>query len=82
MAQDESTVTMVCPECNERVSRLVGNMPTNLSLRDYFAGMALDGLMAHSCEHSYTASIAEGKDIAKRCYEISDAMLKARQASS
>lgn len=42
-----------------------------MTLRDYFAGQVL-GMCAHD--------ICEGEDVARRCYAIADAMLKAREA--
>jgi hypothetical protein len=43
-----------------------------VSLRDYFAAMALNGMLSDSdCELSY-------KRMVTRAYEIADAMLKAR----
>ena len=45
-----------------------------MTLRDYFAAKALQGLMATTLTTSDTALIA------KDCYAMADAMLKAREA--
>ena len=46
-----------------------------MTLRDYFAAAALQGLMANSeCNKTWDES-----DVAKFCYEISNEMLKARE---
>ena len=45
-----------------------------LSMRDYFAAKALQGMLAE------TSLKATPKEFADQAYEIADAMLKARQA--
>lgn len=44
-----------------------------LTMRDWFAGQVLAGLMA---DHTYNEEAAE---IAETCYEVADAMLKERE---
>jgi hypothetical protein len=46
-----------------------------MTLRDYFAAKALQGLLAGSLKSSDTHLIA------RDCYAMADAMLKAREAS-
>lgn len=46
-----------------------------MSLRDYFAGQALVGIIASEVENRTPSEI-----VAKRAYELADAMLKAREA--
>ncbi len=53
-----------------------------MSLRDYFAGQAIIGLVGHgnnveSCNYDPTATIADV--VAGHAYFIADSMLKARQ---
>jgi len=45
----------------------------DIELRDYFAGMALQPLMAERFDNVLT------KDLVKRCYDISDEMLEERK---
>ena len=47
-----------------------------MSLRDWFAGKALEG-QAHRFDHPHN----HRELLAKDCYEIADAMLKARSAN-
>lgn len=46
-----------------------------MSLRDWFAGMALMGLTTHNS----VAPIMESRAHAMSCYALADAMLKARE---
>ncbi len=46
---------------------------TGMTLRDYFAAQALSGLINYSPEPS------EHEAIAKLCYSLADAMMKARE---
>ena len=48
----------------------------SMSLRDWFAGKALEG-QAHRFDHPHN----HRELLAKDCYEIADAMLKARSAN-
>ena len=48
-------------------------IPENVSLRDYFAAKALQGLLAWGGDSSW-------EDDAKNAYQAADAMLKAREA--
>lgn len=48
-----------------------------MSLRDYFAGQALTGLLAHDCRNQEWER--ESAMLAKRIYELADAMLIARK---
>lgn len=49
---------------------------TGMSLRDWFAGQALMGLYS---KYGETGSDAHGAERATQCYEMADAMLKARE---
>ena len=59
-------------------------IPVMISLRDYFAGQALAGMMAHPHTRIASENVAkkESRDgteiIALSCYEYADAMLKQR----
>jgi hypothetical protein len=48
--------------------------PTGMTLRDYFAAKAMQGLLAGTLKSSETSLIA------RDCYAMADAMLKARGA--
>ncbi|WP_257755165.1 hypothetical protein [Burkholderia glumae] len=48
---------------------------TGLSLRDYFAAKAMQGLL---CANSVYATSSYGDDLSARAYQIADSMLKAR----
>jgi len=56
-----------------------------MSLRDWFAGQALDAIIRAVCAgqhfpHSYHGECAESA-MARNAYRIADAMLKAREAT-
>lgn len=51
---------------------------TRETLRDYFAGQALAG-MAHHASWYPVEPEQENKQVARRCYEIADAMLAERE---
>ena len=53
------------------------NSKAGMSLRDYFAGQALVGLLAQETEEWSAADALN----ASRAYSIADAMLKAREAN-
>ena len=48
--------------------------PTGMTLRDYFAGLAMQGLLTHDDEGLIP-------ETARDAYRYADAMLKAREAS-
>lgn len=48
-----------------------------MSLRDYFAGQALIGLMSNSV-HDHSPLFGEGEPFARDAYIVADAMLAAR----
>lgn len=48
-----------------------------MTLRDYFAAKALNGLLAASLMHE---GVWKQNEVAETAYEIADAMLKAREA--
>ena len=73
-----ASVTLRCPRCNDLVSKLVGNMPTELSLRDYFAAAALMGQMAGEGQSGYKNPILDAQGLAAVSYKISDALLAQR----
>ena len=51
-----------------------------MSLRDWFAGQALAGILAYRSLDQYGAFI-QGPRVAERAYLYADAMLKAREVS-
>lgn len=63
-----------------------GEDKTGMTLRDYFAAKAMQGIFMGSIEWSPTykhpddASLEVFKDIAQDSYAMADAMLKAREA--
>ena len=59
-------------DCGSRYAAGYGGM----SLRDWFAGKALEG-QAHRFDHPHN----HRELLAKDCYEIADAMLRARSAN-
>jgi hypothetical protein len=50
------------------------NLTQGMTLRDYFAAKAMQGLLAGALKSSDTSLIA------RDCYAMADAMLKAREA--
>ena len=65
--------------------RLWNHAQTGMSLRDWFAGQALDAIIRAACAgqrfpHSYPSECAESA-MARNAYRIADAMLKAREAT-
>ena len=51
-----------------------------ITIRDYFAAEALNGICANSlANYGMISNNAESDYIAKRCYQIADAMLKQRE---
>ena len=50
------------------------DIETGMSLRDYFAAKAMQGILANPDIDGYP------EDYAKKAYQYADAMLKARQA--
>ena len=54
-----------------------GRAPSGMSLRDWFAGQALAGLM--SDPGLRPCSVEEFEHMAARLYQVADAMLAARQ---
>jgi hypothetical protein len=55
------------------------NYGTGMTLRDYFASKAMEGILASNTEHEHEdAHIFDA--IAEASYKQADAMLKARQA--
>ena len=52
----------------------------NMTLRDYFAAKALNGICANSlANYGMISNNAEPSFIAQRCYKIADAMLKEKE---
>lgn len=56
----------------------IGPLDPGMTLRDWFAGKALAGIMAHPGQHPDDTS-ASG--VASLCYELADAMIAARKES-
>lgn len=54
-----------------------GTHTDGMSLRDYFAGQALTGVIAAVCDGKHAAA-KTGEVIATACYELADAMLAER----
>ena len=54
------------------------NLHTGMTLRDWFAGMALQGMLAGYC--SQAAGVVNVGLLAHEAYDAADAMLKAREA--
>lgn len=53
-----------------------------MTLRDYFAGQAINGMMIHLLDYKKDGAMSNedmDKLISKACYEIADAMIKARE---
>ena len=51
----------------------------NLTLRDYFAAKAMQGM----CAYHGTYGMNNGRgDVAKRAYEVADAMLKQKESDN
>jgi hypothetical protein len=59
-------------EIADRIADREAQTMRGMSLRDYFAGQALNGY----CVHGYVPSM---RQVAGWCYEFADAMLKARE---
>lgn len=56
-----------------------GSIQGGMSLRDWFAGQALAGMLDFSGAHSYQfADDAVALEVATSAYEIADAMIRAR----
>lgn len=53
--------------------------PVGVSLRDYFAGQALAGALAAVADKSWGPESWTDSKLAQHCYEMADAMLKARE---
>ena len=51
-----------------------------MSLRDWFAGQAISGMIAFTSADRSTSPAEFTKQVAKRCYALADAMLKARES--
>lgn len=52
-----------------------GHVRTGMSLRDYFAAQAMQGI----CAHQDTWGYSKFSEMTEKCYEIADAMLAARK---
>lgn len=55
-----------------------GNFTEGMSLRDWFAGMALQGLLANST--CYQENLSWHEDAAVDAYDAADAMLQRRES--
>jgi hypothetical protein len=61
----------------------LGRVPhTGMSLRDWFAGQALAGMLDFSECTSYDISGNASADIARTAYRIADALLQSREATN
>ncbi len=50
-----------------------------MSLRDWFAGMALQGMLSNSVDFKSRGEVVKPIDYPSECFAIADAMLKARE---
>lgn len=57
--------------------RVVREAFAGMSLRQWYAGMALQGMLSHSCQND--VPIWKPMDAACRAYEMADAMLQHRE---
>jgi hypothetical protein len=64
----------------DRIEEVYGN-DNAMSLRDYFAGKAMSGILSHLENHMERFLDLHDEDIAKFSYRQADAMLKARGES-
>jgi len=60
-------------QLRSRLSALERDREKGMTLRDYFAGQALSGIFSSDAGTDLEDSVA-----ARRCYEMAEAMLKAR----
>jgi hypothetical protein len=78
---------------SQELSRMTacGQLSLGMSLRDYFAGQALAGLMALPDERTWNQNSGVSIEAwragvcatdARQCYRIADAMLAAREATN
>jgi hypothetical protein len=54
---------------------------SEISLRDHFAGLAMNGIIAadpDNCIHAHDPALNGHASLAKTCYRLADAMLAAR----
>lgn len=56
-----------------------GSYCDGMTLRDYFAAAALQGLLASPKDLKIDGEFATGRELAKLAYSAADAMLKARE---
>jgi RNA-binding protein YlmH len=49
-----------------------------MTLRDYFASTALNGLLSHGVQRNETGDVAQSNWYANAAYQIADAMLAER----
>ena len=73
------------PTTPENKTRLSGNGGTGMTLRDWFAGQAMQGLvskMTENREEAINNGVTDPAWEAELSYEIADAMLKVRGAKS
>lgn len=69
------------PEERERAYLLArGQASAGMSLRDHFAGLAMQGMVAGHFSHYGHENFWKREDIAAEAYAMADAMLKARSA--
>lgn len=64
------------PETLDEMRRLLSGM----SLRDHFAGLAMQGMVTGHFSHYGHENFWKREDLAAEAYEIADAMLQARSA--
>lgn len=66
------------------ISEMVGDEPKAMTLRDWFAGQALNGLLAMHGPHGHIKiggkELGTLTDFARIAYSCADEMLKAREA--
>lgn len=71
------------PESSHNQQGRYETFQKGMTLRDWFAGQAINGMMLHVLDLKATINDREmDKIVSKACYELADAMLKTREASS
>ena len=62
----------------KQIHSLANNVPCEMTLRDWFAGMFLDGVVSSAALSDENTN----NDVAKTCYKMADAMMRARDKAS
>lgn len=62
--------------------REIGSSCGDMTLKDWFAGQAITGMMSVLLEAARNGENSGPEDVALRCYQIADAMLEERARDS